>query len=161
MNCINDTVFLETPNGEIETDICINYSDEDNEGEDYKVSVKIAYDGKEFCGTGCDDYFEMDTFADLQNQLPKDVKLKCCLVCKHGNMCPIGNFHNEVFCTNDVLISEKSDLFFYTEDDIERKNRSRKYTDICNKFAVQNPDYYTYNDWLYCLNKQHMPQVEK
>lgn len=161
MNCINDTVFLESPNGEIETDICINYSDEDNEGEDYKVSVKITYGDNEFCGTGCDDYLWMDAFADLQNQLPKDVKLKCCLVCKHGNMCPIGNLRNEVFCTNDVLISEKSDLFFYTEDDIERKKRSRKYTDICNKFGFQNPDYYTYNDWLYCLKNQHTPQVEK
>lgn len=96
MGCINDTVLLATPNGDIETDICINYS-KDKEDEIYINTVKINYGGKELCATANEDYLGVDTFADLQRRLPKEIKLKCCLTCKHGNMCPVGNLYNEIF----------------------------------------------------------------
>lgn len=152
-------ITLDTPTGEQKTKVHIHivYEEDDMyyQGELEKapaVNVGIKYGEKEIWGHG-KDYFWIDAFADLQNKLPEDVKLKCCLVCKHGNMCPVGNFKNELFCTKDVLITEKSDLFFYTEDHKERDKRSRKYTDICECFEYQSWDYFTYNEWLYLLNK--------
>ena len=64
-------------------------------------------------------------------------------------MCPVGNKPGELFCTKDVIITQKSDLFFYTEDDAERISRSRDCTNVCEKYEEQSKDYYTYNDYLY------------
>ena len=95
------------------------------------------------------DFLWVDAFADLQKKLPDNVKIQCCLTCRHGNMCPVGNKPGELFCTKDVIITQKSDLFFYTEDDAERTSRSRDCTNVCEKYEEQSKDYYTYNDYLY------------
>lgn len=145
MSNVIDVVSLQTPFGEIKANININYTESE-------VTVSLIYNGKKFSGKGAD-YLWVDSFLDLQEQLPDNVKLKCCLACKHGNMCPVGDFRNEVFCTKEVLIKDKSDLFFYTEDDEERKKRSRKYTDVCKDFEFQSEIFFTYSDWLYELNK--------
>ena len=79
--------------------------------------------------------------------------LTCCLTCRHGNLYPVGNDINEVFCTKDLLITQKSDLYFYTEDDDERTKRSRKYCGLCKNYQPQTDDFYTYNDYLYRLKK--------
>jgi len=116
------------------------------------VNVGCTFEGKEYWGHG-KDYLWIDAFADLQRQLPEGVSLKCCLTCRHGNLCPVGNGVNEVFCTKDVLITQKSDLYFYTEDDKERDNRSRQYCDLCEDYQPQTDDFYTYNDYLCFLKK--------
>ena len=64
-------------------------------------------------------------------------------------MCPVGNTPGELFCTKDVEITQKSDLFFYTEDESERTKRFRNYTDICEKYQEQSKDHFTYNDYLF------------
>ena len=76
------------------------------------------------------------------------------MTCRHGNFCPVGNCFGELFCTKDVTIREKSDLFFYTEDYTERDNRSRGYTDICEDYKEQTADHFTYSDYLYHLGKK-------
>ena len=116
------------------------------------VSIGCKYDGKEYWGYG-KDHLWIDAFADLQRKLPEGVLLKCCLTCRHGNLCPVGNDVNEVFCTKDVLIAQKSDLYFYTEDNAERAKRSKQYCDLCGDYQMQSEDYYTYNDYLYFLKK--------
>ena len=116
------------------------------------VNIGIVYDGEELWGRGNDHRWE-DAFADLQRQLPTGVIIKCCLTCRHGNMCPVGNEQGEVFCTKDVTITEKSDLFFYTEDKIEREKRSRCSTFVCEDYQPQSDEHYTYNDFLYYLKK--------
>lgn len=151
MNCINDTIRLETPNGDVKADINIEYIIDD---EISKVNIKLIYNGVEYLASG-EDYLCMDAFAQLQNELPNGVRFKCCLVCKHGNFCPVGNLENELFCTKDVIILKKSDLWLYTEDDKERKKRLRKYNDVCDDFDFQSEDFYTYNDWLCFLNKKN------
>ena len=88
------------------------------------ATVGCTYDGKEYWGRG-NDHLWIDAFADLQKKLPEGVTIKCCLTCRHGNLCPVGNAPNEVFCTKDVLITQKSDLYFYTEDEAECEKRSR------------------------------------
>ena len=114
---------LVTPQGEQTIKVHIICHDEDVyfKGELEKapiVSVGIKYDGKELWGHG-KDYFWIDAFADLQKQLPNGILLKCCLTCRHGNMSPVGNNLNELFCTNDIAITQKSDLYFCTEDENE------------------------------------------
>ena len=116
------------------------------------VNVGCTFEGKEHWGHGSD-YLWIDAFADLQRQLPEGVLMKGCLTCRHGNLCPVGNAVNEVFCTKDVLITQKSDLFFYTEDDAQRAKRSRQYWDFCEDYQPQTDDFYTYNDYLYFLQK--------
>ena len=111
------------------------------------VTVGCTFEGKEYWGHGKDDLW-MDAFADLQRQLPADVFLKCCLTCRHGNLCPVGNSANEVFCTKDVQIAQKSDLFFYTEDDAERAKRVRQYCNLCADYQAQTDEHFTYSDYL-------------
>lgn len=110
------------------------------------VNVGLKYAGKELCGRG-KDYLWVDAFANLQKQMPDGVSLKCCLTCRHGNMCPVGNSPGELFCTEDVTITKKSDLLFYTEDDSEREKRSRKYCHVCEEYQPQSREYYTCNDF--------------
>lgn len=117
------------------------------------ATVGCTYDGEEYWGRGEDDYLWIKAFADLQKKLPEGVTIKCCLTCRHGNLCPVGNPPNEVFCTKDVLITQKSDLYFYTEDDIEREKRSRQSCTLCEDYQPQTDDYYTYNDFLYHLKE--------
>jgi len=116
------------------------------------VNVGCTFEGKEYWGHGSD-YLWVDAFADLQKMLPEGISLKCCLTCRHGNMCPVGNGVNEVFCTKDVTITQKSDLYYYTEDDGERAKRSRPYCCVCNDYHSQSEHFYTYSDYLFFLKK--------
>ena len=116
------------------------------------VDIGCKYNDNQYWGHG-KDYLWIDAFADLQRQLPEGVLLKCCLTCRHGNLCPVGNDKNEVFCTKDVLITQKSDLYYYTEDDSEREKRSRQYCGSCEDYQPQTDDFYTYNDYLHYLKK--------
>lgn len=126
----------------------------DEESIPAEITVYIKYQNKDYFGCGNDSLW-VDAFADLQKQLPTDVSLRCCLSCRHGNMCPVGNQPNELFCTKDVHIAQKSDLFFYTEDYAEREKRSKKYTDVCENYQPQSEDCYTYTDYLYYLTQHN------
>ncbi len=147
------TITLSTPNGRCELDARIICHDEDvysyggDKVEGPSVSIGIKYGEKEFFGHG-KDYLWTDAFADLQKKLPNNVKIQCCLTCRHGNMCPVGNKPGELFCTKDVVITQKSDLFFYTENDDEIKKRSRDCANICESYQEQTKEHFTYNDYL-------------
>ena len=148
---------LQTPNGDVAVELRIGYDEEplyykESLEQQSTVHVGCTFDDKDYCGHGSD-YLWIDAFADLQRQLPEGVFLKCCLTCKHGNLCPVGNDRNKVFCTKDVLITQKSDLHFYTEDDGEREKRSRQYCGLCEDYQPQTDDFYTYNDYLHELKK--------
>ena len=112
------------------------------------VIYRALYGEKELWGYGMD-YLWEDAFADLQNKLPDNVKIQCCMTCRHGNMCPVGNKPGELFCTKDVVITQKSDLYFYTEDEVECAKRSRHCADFCENYQEQSNDCYTYNDYLF------------
>ena len=148
-------VTLSTPCGDTEVEACIICNDEDvyfsDEAEKSpSVYVSITYGGNVFCGQGSDRLW-VDAFADLQKKLPDDVRIKCCLTCRHGNMCPVGNSPDEIFCTQDVTITQISDLYFYTEDPAEREKRSREATGVCENYIEQSNSCFTYNDYLYYL----------
>lgn len=146
-NQIKKTVCLITKSGDEYVELLINY---DEECETVSLFLKIK--DEEYYVEG-NDYLWLDSFAKLQNMLPNEIKIKSCLMCRHGNMCPIGNAPGEIFCTKDVEISQKSDLYFYTEDNVEREKRLRFYTDVCNDFQMLREGYFTYNDLLYWLNE--------
>lgn len=116
------------------------------------VNVGCTFEGKEYWGYGSD-HLWIDAFADLQKHLPEGIYLKCCLTCRHGNLCPVGNAVNELFCTRDILITQKSDLYFYTEDEVERAKRSRKYCYLCEDYQPQTDNFYTYSDYFHFLKK--------
>ncbi|MBQ7827498.1 MAG: hypothetical protein IJ386_04455, partial [Clostridia bacterium] len=148
----NDLV-IDTPDGEqtVEVSILVHENQSDPFGEGGQdVSAGVKCNGKEYWGRG-EDYLWIDAFADLQKQLPDGIMLKCCLSCRHGNMCPVGNVPDELFCTKDLLIEKKSDLYFCTEDEAERKKRSRRYTSVCEDYQSQSEDYFTYNDYPFFL----------
>ncbi|MBO7151075.1 MAG: hypothetical protein J6V82_04915, partial [Clostridia bacterium] len=132
-----------------EEDTC---SSDDEKNKALSVSVGVKYGEKEFWGRG-KDYYWIDAFADLQKKLPSGVTLKCCLTCKNGNMCPVGQKPDELFCTKDVCIKEKSDLYFYTEDSAQREKRLRTYTDVCKEYQNQTSECFTYNDYYYAFLK--------
>ena len=150
------TITLLTPSGKCEFEAHITCHDEDifscggEKVEGPSVCVCVRYDGKEFLGYG-KDYLWTDAFADLQKKLPFNVKILCCLTCRHGNMCPIGSIPGELFCTKDVMITQKSDLFFYTENETERINLSHDCTDVCESYQEQTKEYFTYNDYPFCF----------
>ena len=145
-------VFLLTTNEKIMVPIEISYEDR------YvitnpKSEITLLYNGIKYKGNGIDALWT-DTFADLQMKLPVDVKLACCMTCRHGNMCPYGNKENELFCTKDLRISSKNDmcdLFYQTDPYEERSVTSLGY---CDDFIYQSDNYYTYNDYLYQLSKK-------
>ncbi len=146
---IQRQVTLSTPSSDIKNELIL--------GSDYRsepplFTANIKYENAHFCGNGKMHTWE-DAFASLQRKLPEGVKIKCCMTCRHGNMCPVGDVQGKLFCTKDVTITEKSDLYFYTEDEFEASKRSRDCADICESYKEQSEDFYTYNDYLYCLDK--------
>lgn len=137
-------LMLSTPDGECRNAVHIIC---DNEHEEEPiVSAGLEYEGVPYWGHG-DGTTWADAFSDLQDQLPDGVTFKCCLTCRHGNLCPVGNAPNEVFCTKDIVIARKSDLYFYTEDPREREKRSRHVCAVCEDYQSQNEAYFTYTDF--------------
>ena len=81
---------LATPECDIAVDAGIYCHDEavyyKEESVDYPtVTVAVNYAGNDLIGCG-KDHLWMDAFADLQRKLPVDVKIKCCLTCRYGNI---------------------------------------------------------------------------
>lgn len=153
-------ITLMTPNGEQRTSLHIECHEEDmyDQGKLVKapiVSAGIKYQDREMWGHG-KDYFWVDAFADLQKQLPDGACLKCCLTCRHGNMCPFGNKPGEIFCTKGVEITSKNQLCdWFNREELSGgiQNRIRSYADTCEDHKPQSHGFYTYSDYLYELEK--------
>lgn len=145
-------ITLSTPNGEQKAPLYVTCNEEDEAHT--LVNVGTKYQDKEIWGHG-KGHLWIEAFADLQKHLPDGVILKCCLTCRHGNMCPFGNETGEVFCTKDCMIASKDDMcdLFSTESNDEIDNRSRHYVDACDDYKHQSSDFYTYSDYLYELEK--------
>ena len=145
-------VPLLTHNGKVLTPIQIVYDDTEVISNPTS-EITLYYDGNAYKGNGTD-YLWTDTLADLQMKFPNDVKLACCMTCRHGNMCPYGNAQNQLFCTKDIRITSKEDMcnLFDQTDPVEE--RSVASLDFCDDFVYQSKEHYTYNDYLYQLNKK-------
>lgn len=144
-------LHLLAPDGETTVQIHIEYfSDQPVVSEDTvtSMSVRLVYDSREYVGVGTN-YPFMDAFANIQKQLPDGVLMKGCVNCVHGNLCPYGGDPNLLLCTKQFVITEKLDLTDHIANDDITSNDTREFTDVCDDFAVQTPDRYTYSDYLY------------
>ena len=142
-------ITLLTPNGITKASLIIFYDDTENTANP-ETKIELIYNNIAYQGNGSD-YLWVDAFADLQKKLPEDVKLACCMTCQHGNMCPFGNKPNELFCTKNITANNKIDVCDLFSNPEFIKN-SVSYCDYCDKFAYQNENVYTYNDYLYYLS---------
>ncbi|MBQ2662343.1 MAG: hypothetical protein IJF80_06810 [Clostridia bacterium] len=127
--------------------------DDDEEATAPISEMSLVFNDVQYTGKGTD-YLWTDTLADLQCKLPEGVKIACCMTCCHGNMCPYGNLENQLFCTKELKIickKDMCDLFDQTDPYEEQIVTS---FDYCEDFVYQNDDCYTYNDYLYELQKK-------
>ena len=145
-------VPLLTPNGKTMVPIVITYDDSEVIANP-QSEINLLYNGIEYNGYGAD-YLWTDTLADLQTKLPNDVKLACCMTCRHGNMCPYGNTENQLFCTKDIRITSKEDMCNLFDQTDPFEERSVASLDFCDDFVYQSDEYYIYNDYPYQLNKK-------
>lgn len=114
-----------------------------------EVKAELLVYGYDFEGNGTSPEWD-DAFAELQKTLPKGYSIKCCLACRHGNLCVYGRIPNMIFCTHGKEIKDKYDLVDFIADP-QAANTVHKATDVCENFAPQSKDFYTYNDYLYYL----------
>ena len=143
---------LLTTNGKTIVPIEITYDDSESIANP-QTEITLLYNGMEYNGYGAD-YLWTDTIADLQTKLPNDVKLACCMTCRHGNMCPYGNIENELFCTKDITITSKEDMLDLFDQTNPFEERAVASLDFCEDFVYQSDDYYTYNDYFYQLSRK-------
>ena len=155
-------LVISTPNGDVtvkamlrEHDVPIFYG-KVGEGklvDPPSMSITLTSDGKNYWSDAICHTWE-EAFAALQRGLPEGVKVKCCLTCRHGNFCPFGNKSGEIFCLKTFAPKNKSDVCDFMNNDEVYYAGSRFISDFCSDYKEQSEDYYSYNDYLYCLNKK-------
>ena len=145
-------VPLLTPNGKTMVPIVITY-DDSKVIANPQSEINLLYNGKEYNGYGAV-YLWTDTLANLQMKLPNDVKLACCMTCRHGNMCPYGNEENQLICTKGITITSKEDVLDLFDQTNPFEERAVASFDFCEDFVYQSDDYYTYNDYFYHLSRK-------
>lgn len=121
--------------------------------------ITLRYNGNEYKGYGTD-YLWTDAFADLEINLPENVKIACCMTCRHGNMCPYGNTRNELICTKGLKINNKEDVCKLFDKTNPFKERAVASLDYCDDFIYQSDNCYTYNDYLYQLSKKRKSRAK-
>ena len=149
---IETQITLISSSGKTIVPMQINFYD-DEDAINPESEINIIYNSIKYQGKG-EDFLWVDTLADLQSKLSQEIKITCCMTCQHGNMCPYGDVANQLFCTKDLIIHNKEDmcqLFDKTDPFSDRKVSSFNY---CDNFVYQSDEYYTYNDFLYQLNKK-------
>ena len=146
---IQVNVTLITPLGKSIAPMQIVYDDENTAD----VICDVTYHGNTYQGRARENYWA-SAFADLQSRFPQDVKLACCMSCRHGNMCPYGNDEQELFCTKDLIIRSKNDMCDLFDNTDPFLNRMVRPYDWCDNFEHQSDANYTYNDYLYLLNRK-------
>lgn len=155
IKCIKYSLPLHTPDGiqrvplYIQQDIAAYYEDEERPtlprdwmSLKYKGKLYIA-DGD--CGEG------LEALAKLQLQLPEDVRIQCCITCKHGNQHPCGNNMGDVFCTRGFTVADKGDIINILMGDEPEEKYLRHYTDLCDEYGPQSDEYYTYSSYYVYL----------
>ena len=77
------------------------------------------------------------------------------MTCRYGNMCPYGNDKNQLFCTKDVVLTSKDDVIelMYNKGHDSFFEREVSSIHCCDDFIYQSDDSYTYNDYLYHLQR--------
>ncbi len=141
------SLTVAAPSGDVELKVTRSVIHENQES--MRVILSITFQGK------TNSYQSDSTEESLMlfaRSLPVNWTIKSCLSCRFGHFCPTGDYDNELFCVPDFEPKNKSDLWCVTEDEIERKNRSRTLFDCCQRYKQQSEDYFTYSDYLYKIS---------
>ena len=141
------TLPINTPDGLI--NIAVRHRVIDENDENMRTTISVVIQGQEQC-------FDAETTEEVlikfAKSLPSGWSIKSCLSCRYGHFCPVGNYDNELFCVTEFEPKGISDLWHVTEDDEERKQRSRNLFHLCDQYAPQASDYFTYSDYYFELN---------
>ena len=139
---------IKTPDGIVNLEI--NHTVVDKDDDDMSVTLSTTIQGESLS-------YQTETTEEalilLAKNLPEKWHIKSCISCRHGHFCPVGNFDNELFCVTDFAPKEPRDLWQVTENEGERKSRSRTLFDCCDHYQTQAEDYFTYSDYYYEVTK--------
>lgn len=123
------------------------------DSENYGVTLKIESETKPISTSMRFDHFE-DALIDIQNQLPSDEKIKCCLSCKFSHFSPYGNgMYGHLFCFKKIKekvnrIEDKGSLFDVWElADKESKVFTVQETHVCEEHEFITDEDWNYSSW--------------
>jgi len=145
----NYTIRVKCNDG-VTIDACIVFADSGENG--YKL--ELEFDGKKFASDirlKSDENFEY-ALINLQNKLPADIKLQCCLSCKYGNFNPYGGHKIYCFLAYDVSkFVEKMDVIDCFDkvnklSDDEFKKITHEVIDLCDAYEEIGGTF-SYNSW--------------
>lgn len=141
------TLTICTPSGIIDVPIQHKVVEEDDGNIQTTISVtmqerEMLYDA----GT------TEEALIKFAKSLPAGWDIKSCLSCRYGHFCPVGDADNELFCVTEFEPKKISDLWHVTEDDEERKKRSRNLFYLCDQYMAQTSGYFTYSDYYSEMN---------
>ena len=140
---------VETPEGLAKLKVCHAVENQDEEDMAVTISTTIQDDVVVLQSDTTE-----DALIQLARRLPVGWSMKSCLSCRYGHFCPVGDYDNELFCVTDFEPKEPRDLWHVTEDDEERAKRSRTLFDLCDKYAPQSKDYFTYSDYYFSMSNK-------
>lgn len=121
-----------------------------NENDDtMRTTISATIQGREI---SCDAETTEEVLIKFAKTLPAGWNIKSCLSCRYGHFCPVGNADNELFCVTEFQPKEISDLWHVTEDEAERKKRSRNLFYLCDQYMAQAKDCFTYSDYYSKMN---------
>lgn len=139
---------IQTPDGIIKLEINRTVVNKDDENMSVTVSTTVR---------GKNHFYQTETTEEaliqLAKSLPEKWHIKSCISCRYGHFCPVGNYDNELFCVTDFAPKDPRDLWHVTEDERERKNRSRTLFDCCEHYKEQVEDYFTFSNYYYEVTK--------
>ena len=139
---------IKTPDGIIELEINHVAANRDDENMNVTISTIIQEEARSYQAETTE-----EALIQLAKSLPERWHIKSCISCRYGHFCPVGNYDNELFCVTDFTPKEPRDLWHVTENDGERKSRSRTLFDCCDYYKEQAEDYFTYSDYYYEVMK--------
>ncbi len=139
---------IKTPDGIIELEINHVAANRDDENMNVTISTIIQEEARSYQAETTE-----EALIQLAKSLPERWHIKSCISCRYGHFCPVGNYDNELFCVTDFTPKEPRDLWHVTENEGERKSRSRTLFDCCDHYEEQAEDYFTYSDYYYEVMK--------
>lgn len=139
---------VETPEGMIELEVAHKVVHKDDDGMRVNLLMAIRGEARSYRAATTEDALIL-----LARDLPKGWRVKSCISCRFGHFCPVGNADNELFCVTDFVPKRPRDLWHVTEDEDERKNRSRTLFASCGQYQEQTKDYFTYSDFYSKMNE--------
>lgn len=116
------------------------------------MTLNVAYDGKKYWSNAVCRTWE-EAFAALQKGLPEGVRIRSCLTCRHGNFSPYGK-SSAILCLKNYAPKNKLEVCDLLNSDNDHFRKLRDCCFICPDYREASKDFYAYNDYLNCLNKE-------